>query len=102
MTCVGDVPIDSIVKSISGEFIRPILVETKIKIAYQVNEVRKKSYLLSFLVYEAISLKQYAKFQMICVFYDPQSHIAIEPPQNIINHLENLVISKETGSYLLY
>lgn len=89
--------LDSICKSVSCEFISPVLVGTTISIAYRITEVRRKGYLLEFELRSKSDRKVYAKSRLLSVFYDPSGHRAVVPPTSILDYLHTQECSKEVS-----
>lgn len=81
--------LDSITKTITGEFIRPIVSGSTLSITYQVTEVREKGYSLEFTVRNLPERISCARINLACVFYDAASNKAIAPPIHISQYLAN-------------
>ena len=89
--------LDSICKSLSADFKKPIFVGSRIQITYSITEVRRKSYRLSFHVNAEGTDYQHAVVDMLCVFYDPTTRKAASPPPPVMNHLTE--IQENRGSH---
>lgn len=79
--------VDAIAKSLTGEFMRPIIVGSRVSIVCRVAEVRPKSYLLKFEIRDAIDQTLHAEVSLVCVFYDPIARKSATPPTSITNQL---------------
>lgn len=89
-------PIDSITKTVSGEFKHPIAVGSLLRITYTVVEVRPRSYALRF---QLATLgrthappgpeQPCATLEMVSVFYDPAREVVAEPPAAVLAHLRD-------------
>lgn len=79
--------LDSITKSISGDFICPIPMNASISIDYRVNGVRAKGYSLAFTIHNLSQKTLCAQVNLICVFYDAISNSAVPPPLEIYQYL---------------
>lgn len=86
--------LDSICKSITVDFERPIPVGDKIDIIYDILNVRQKGYKVEFKIIESDSDKLYAKANLVCVFYNPLTQVAISPPNSVLNRLLRLSMEK--------
>lgn len=82
-----DSPIDSITKSITGEFTKAIPVGSVVSITCRVAEVRRRGYRLEFEVCNATDQTLHAEFDMVSVFYDPVAQKAVAPPASVTEHL---------------
>lgn len=89
--------LDSICRSLSCEFIKPILVRSTIAISYCITEVRRKSYSLKFEVRNTIDRELCAEFSLVSVFYDPVTHKSLVPPPLILDYLY-MLCSKEVNA----
>jgi acyl-CoA thioesterase FadM len=85
--CSIDKTVDSICKSFTADFMRPIIVGTKILITYMITLVRKASYHVSFLVCSEDKTQKYASINMIFAFYNPSTQKIILPPHSVITQL---------------
>lgn len=88
LSTVKDISVDSITKSIVGEFIRPIQTRRRISITYQVTEVYQKGYLLKFRICDVKKQTLYAKFELISIFYDPLMQKSVYPPASVSDNLK--------------
>jgi acyl-CoA thioesterase FadM len=82
--------LDSICKSITADFNRPILLGSDILITYAITEIRGKSYCLRFRIAERGSEFDSAVIEIVCVFYNPLTRTAVKPPPLILNRLAEL------------
>lgn len=82
--------IDSICKSIKGEFKAPIIPQTDIYIFYKVSEIRSKGYLINFWIKDVISERLLAKIWMVNVFVSPKTLNPVVPPGKIVKILDSL------------
>ena len=80
-------PLDSITKSITGEFMHPIPSGSTISITYQVTEVREKGYSLKFTIRNLSERTLSTQMNLVCVFYDPVNNKVIAPPINVFQYL---------------
>lgn len=83
----NNVSLDSICKSLYGEFINPILVGSVISITYLVIDIRRKGYSLRFEVRNTKTQTLCAKFDLVSVFYDPVTRKSIAPPTSVFDYL---------------
>lgn len=83
----NNMSLDSICKSLLGEFIKPIMVGSVISISSRVTDIRRKGYSLRFEVRDANTQTLYAKFDMVSIFFDPIAHKAIAPPACVFHYL---------------
>lgn len=83
----NDIHLDSICKSLSGDFINPIFVGSKVFISYSINEVRRKGYSLKFEVRNATNSILSAEFILVSIFYNPINHESIQPPDSVSDYL---------------
>lgn len=79
--------VDSVVKSLTADFARPIKAGTRILIIYRVMEVYEKAYLIQFEVCDPTELVMCARFQLVSVFFDPMTYSAVIPPVSVLDHL---------------
>jgi len=82
--------LDSICKSISAEFLRPVPVSTTIIINYEVKQIRSKSYELHFKIISDDRQTIYAVFNIVFVFYDTETNQATILPKPVIHKLTEL------------
>ena len=76
--------LDSITKTISVEFSKPIFIGNRIAITYRIIEVRNRGYSLGFQI-DNITLKNVsAQCYMVSVFYNPLTHSVTSPPINLL------------------
>lgn len=87
--CAG-FKLDSICKSLTANFIKPIQVGTRIFIKYYITTIRRKGYSINFKVYNATEQFIYAEVDIISIFYDPLNCVSIVPPPFITNGLNLL------------
>jgi acyl-CoA thioesterase FadM len=85
------IPLDSICKSITGEFIKPVPLESLMSITYRVTDVRSKGYSLDFYVQHETDGALHASVSMVSVFYDPNLGVSITPPQSVLDRLTDLL-----------
>lgn len=83
-------PLDSICKLLTCNFIRPIAVGSTIFIRYQITEVRRKSYMLKFEVFETGSNNLCAECSLVSVFYDPLSRKPMLSPSSLVDKLTDM------------
>lgn len=88
--------VDSITRSIAGEFLHPILIGSAVSITYQVTGVRRRGYSLKFEVRDVQTGIVSATFEMVCVFYDPVARRVAEPPSEIVALLTELCSAPST------
>ncbi len=81
--------LDSICKSLSVNFIKPIKVGSKIIISYVVQEIRRTGYSLKFMVHNAQDKTLCAEVDLLSVFYNPKTSSAVIPPPIVIDQLAN-------------
>ncbi len=86
----NDTTVDSILKSITGNFSNPISAMRLITITYSVTDVRSKSYTLRFTVRDGEDQTLYAEFDLVSVFYDPITCKSEAPPKAVLNHISRL------------
>jgi len=79
--------IDSITKSVSGEFIRPIPVGCVVSITYEITEVRSRGYALEFRVWDEGDQQLFAIVSLVSVFFDPSQRQAARPPPSVLEYL---------------
>ena len=84
---VKDKSLDSICKSLLGEFIKPIIIGSVIYISYRITDIRRKGYSLRFEVRDTNNQTLYAQFDMVSIFFDPVAHKAINPPSCVFDCL---------------
>jgi acyl-CoA thioesterase FadM len=89
----GGAPLDSITKSIQGEFVRPIAVGSLLRITHQVIAVRSRSYQLRFQLATLDPEQLCATLEMVSVFYDPARAVVAEPPSQVMDYLRACVVS---------
>lgn len=82
-----DDSIDSITKTITGEFLSVIPSGSVIWIEYKVIHVGQRSYTLRFQVRDKNDKRLYASFDLVQVFYDPLRNKSVHPPELVIEHL---------------
>jgi radical SAM enzyme (TIGR01210 family) len=82
-----NIVLDSICKSLLGEFIKPILVGSDISISSRVTNIREKGYSLRFEIRDTNTQTLYAKFDMVSIFFDPLVCKAIAPPSSVFSYL---------------
>ena len=87
---LSSVPLDSTCKSLNAEFLQPVPVTTRIAIQYKVKQVRKKGYELRFEIRSIDQQTLYAIFNMVSVFYNPETNRAIIPPESVFGKLTEL------------
>lgn len=83
-------PLDSICKSLDAEFLQPVPVATRIAIHYEVKQVRKKGYELRFEIRSIDQHTLYAIFNIVSVFYSPETNQAVIPPESVRDKLAGL------------
>lgn len=83
----NNVSLDSICKSLYGEFINPILVGSVVSITYLVTDIRRMGYSLRFEVRNTKTQTLCAKFDFVSVFYDPVTRKPIAPPTSVFDYL---------------
>jgi len=83
----SNISLDSICKSIYGEFISPILVDSVISITYLITDIRRKGYSLRFEVRNTENQTLCAKFDLVSIFYDPVTRKSIVPPPSVFDFL---------------
>jgi acyl-CoA thioesterase FadM len=81
--------LDSICKSLTAHFRKPIMVGSKIYITYNIIEVRNKGYSIKFVIRDSNS-QLYAEIDFILVFYDPFKRISLAPPHEVYEYLIKL------------
>jgi acyl-CoA thioesterase FadM len=86
---VSGTQLDSICRTLSGEFIKPIMAGELISIVYKVAGVRSRGYSLKFLVKSIKEQMLCAEFELGLVFYDPAKNKSIAPPKVIIDYLKS-------------
>lgn len=84
------VPVDSICKSITGQFVSAIPVGSMVSITYRVAGVRRKGYSLKFEVRDAADGTLRAEFELVSVFFDPVACKAVAPPVSVYTYLFSL------------
>ncbi len=89
MAKITETPIDSITKSIDGNFITPIYVGSQISITYKIIGVRRIGYTLKFEICQADTYTLHAVVVLVSVFYDPLGRKAIRPPDLIMRYLSS-------------
>src|SRR6266511_788553 len=82
--------IDSICKSISAKFLRPVLVSSTVKIIYKVKQVRNRSYELLFKICGVDLQNIYALFNIVLVFYNTETDQTAAIPESAKNNLTKL------------
>ena len=85
-----DPKIDSICKSVTARFSKPILIGTTIRVVWQVTDLRQKSYTLRFTITDRGGEKSFAECDLVSVFYDPNSHSSLIPSEKLMSVLSNL------------
>ena len=93
----GGAPLDSITKSIHGEFTRPIAVGSLLRITHQVIAVAPRSYQLRFQLATQRPEQQCAILEMVSVFYDPARAAVAEPPPGVVDYLRACVASGQSA-----
>lgn len=84
--------LDSITKSLRCEFLRPVVLNSVFSITYGIAEMRIHSYRLTFEL--ATRSREFvpdlvcARFDMVCVFYDPIQQRAIPAPPTVAAALQ--------------
>lgn len=86
-----DIHLDSICKSLTCDFIAPILVGSTISISYCTIEVRRKGYSLRFEVRNTKNKRLRAMFKQVSVFYDPVARRSIAPPYCVLEYLSTYI-----------
>ncbi len=79
--------VDSITKSLVGEFVKLIPIGSVISITYVISNVRRRGYMLTFDVRDFVTQSLCAKFDLISVFYDPIKNEASAPPIAVYEYL---------------
>jgi len=87
---LGKLTLDSITRSIAGEFISPIPIGSLISITYKITEVREKGYALHFEVRDVTDQTVRAWFDIVSIFYDPTTNEPITPPPAILQNLKSM------------
>ncbi len=89
--------IDSICKSLNAEFIKPVPIESRIFLKYEIGNVKHKSYELNIKILDANNKKDqeiYAIFNIILVFYSIETLQSVYIPEVIANKLTELMSLK--------
>jgi acyl-CoA thioesterase FadM len=84
---ISDASLDSITRSIHGDFISPISIKSIVSINYRIAEVRNKSYSLKFEIHDTSNQQVHAIIELVSVFYDSVLQQAVIPPIPVINAL---------------
>jgi acyl-CoA thioesterase FadM len=84
-------PLDSITKSVSGEFIRPIKSGIFVSISYHLIDVRDKGYSILFEIRDKSSQALYARITLVCVFIDLITSRPITPPISVYEYILSCV-----------
>ncbi|MGE5333863.1 MAG: acyl-CoA thioesterase [Nitrososphaerota archaeon] len=92
----GGAPLDSITKSLQGEFVRPIALGSLLRITHQVIAVRPRSYQLRFQLVTGDPEQLCATLEMVSVFYDPVRAAVAEPPPGVVDYLRACVASAQS------
>jgi acyl-CoA thioesterase FadM len=87
---VGAQPLDSICRSLTANFERPVLIGSVIEIFYSVVAVSKRSYELRFDVRTAAQGVRCATVNISSVFYDANAKAATAPPREVLERLRQL------------
>jgi acyl-CoA thioesterase FadM len=90
LPCPGAQTLDSITKSLAAEFLHPVRVGSVFTIIYRIIEVRTRSYSLRFDIIAQPDVLC-ARFDVVCVFYDPAVGQPVAPPPAIRQHLRDRV-----------
>jgi len=85
----GGAPLDSITKSLSGEFVHPIALGSLLRITHQVIDARPRSYRLRFELTTLQPEQLCATLEMVSVFYDPAREAVAEPPPAVVAYLRS-------------
>jgi acyl-CoA thioesterase FadM len=93
-TNTNNVRLDSICKSLTCDFISPILIGSTISISYSINEVRRKGYSMRFEVRDNSDGRLCATFEQISVFYEPVEQKPMIPPPFILEYLSNHIFKE--------
>lgn len=90
-------PLDSITKSITCEFTRPIAVGSLLRITHRVIDVRPRSYQLRFQLSLPYQEQPCATVEMVSVFYDPAHEAVAEPPPDVVAYLRTCLADDQSA-----
>jgi acyl-CoA thioesterase FadM len=83
----NDQPLDTICKSVTGQFKSPIIVGSVISIGYQLGKIVGRGYTLAFTIRSRDHSETYAEVLIDSIFYNCISHSSMEPPASLREHL---------------
>lgn len=82
--------IDSITKSISCSFLKPIMIGETILIRYRLVNIKEKGYEIEFILSDDKQSHISAIINMVSIFYDPKLQSVSQPPKAIIDRLKRI------------
>ncbi len=97
LSYAGNHNIDSITKSVTCEFTKPIDVGASISIVYRIMDIRTRGYSLQFTISYAHSGEIAALVDMVCVFFDPSRREVQAPPDSVRKALVARIYRPEIG-----
>jgi acyl-CoA thioesterase FadM len=93
---LGSDPLDTIVRRLDCQFVRPVLVDSASRIDYRIIGLRRAGYELRF---DLTSEREVcATANIVSVFYDATRHRVVPPPLRIARHLADTVLRTASSS----
>lgn len=86
-TAFAGVKLDSICKSFTLICHKPINVGARLRLIYEIDEVRTRSYSLKFTVRDENASIVYSEAKTVSVFFDPITSKSLEPPLDVTEKL---------------
>ena len=83
--------LDSITKSFSCDFKKPIETDSRISVVYKIAEVRDRSYRMVFEISKVRDSQLCVKSEMVSVFYSEHLDKSIVPPKTVTDKLKLLL-----------